>query len=119
MTKSRKIEITLPYPPSVNAMWRYANGSVYSNRSAKEFKKEVKVLCFQNGIIPFGKEKKLCFTMRVFRPREIGDLDNRIKLILDALNKNAFYDDNQVIEIHAFRFTDKNNPRVEVEILET
>lgn len=99
-------------------MWRYANGRVYSNKAANDFKRFVKVFCRQKRVIPFGKQKRLNFTMRVFRPRSAGDLDNRIKLILDALNKIAFDDDRQIVEIHAFRFEDPLNPRVEVEITE-
>lgn len=114
-----KIEMTLPYPPSVNQMWRYANGSVYTNHPAKQYKKDTRILCLQNKVVPFGKQCNLIFTMRVYRPIQSGDLDNRIKLILDSLNKLAFYDDKQIVEIHAYRFDDKENPRVEVEICES
>lgn len=118
--ESKDIFLTLPYPPSANQIWRtdFGRKKVYTNKCAQDFKKEVKVICLQNKIEPFGKKRRLIFTMRVYRPKMIGDLDNRIKLILDSLNKLAFYDDRQIVEIHAFRFEDKENPRVEIEIIE-
>jgi Holliday junction resolvase RusA-like endonuclease len=60
--------------------------------------------------------RNVSITLKVYRARKSGDLDNRIKPLLDALQGVAFYDDKQVIEIHAFRFDDKHNPRVEVTI---
>lgn len=55
-------------------------------------------------------------TMHLYRARKSGDLDNRIKALLDALKGLAFVDDDQVVEIHAYRYDDKANPRVEVAI---
>lgn len=61
---------------------------------------------------------ELSFTAKFYRPRKSGDLDNRIKILLDALQNILFEDDKQITEIHAYRFEDKFKPRVEVEILE-
>ena len=52
----------------------------------------------------------------VYRARRAGDLDNSLKVLLDALNGIAFEDDSQVVEIHARREEDPANPRVEVQI---
>lgn len=41
------------------------------------------------------------------------DTDNICKVVLDALNKIAYDDDRQVVEIHAYKFY-AENPRVEV-----
>ncbi len=51
------------------------------------------------------------------RPLKKIDLDNGIKIILDALNKVAFDDDKQVIEVIARKFY-SDTPRVEVKIQE-
>lgn len=53
--------------------------------------------------------------IRVYRPQRRGDLDNTMKAILDSLSGLLYVDDKQVIEIHAKRFDDKKNPRVEIE----
>lgn len=55
-------------------------------------------------------------TLHLYRPRRAGDLDNRIKVTLDALRGHAYADDDQVVELHAYRHDDKANPRVEVEV---
>lgn len=52
--------------------------------------------------------------MDFYRPAKRGDLDNRIKILLDALEGIAFENDSQIIEIHARRFDDKLNPRVSI-----
>ena len=52
----------------------------------------------------------------MFRPKRIGDLDNRLKASQDALKVICFADDKQIIEIHAFRFDDAKNPRIEIDI---
>lgn len=45
------------------------------------------------------------------------DTDNICKVVLDALNKIAYDDDRQVVEIHAYKFYGEN-PRVEVTLEE-
>jgi Holliday junction resolvase RusA-like endonuclease len=63
-------------------------------------------------------EAKVSVELRFFRPRKAGDLDNRIKGLLDALIGVAWDDDDQVVEIHAYRADDKEQPRVEVVVTE-
>lgn len=50
-------------------------------------------------------------------PMKKPDLDNCIKTICDALNKIAYDDDTQIVQIAAQKFYDLN-PRVEIEILD-
>ncbi len=54
--------------------------------------------------------------VRVYRPARRGDLDNCLKVLLDALKGIAFVDDSQVVHIHARRYEDKANPRAEVTV---
>ena len=49
--------------------------------------------------------------------KRIGDLDNHIKAVLDALNGVAFKDDSQVRFIHA-GFADFGNPGVDITVTE-
>ncbi len=53
-------------------------------------------------------------TLRFYRPERRGDLDNRIKVLLDALQGIAYADDAQVRELHCYLADDSANPRVEV-----
>lgn len=50
----------------------------------------------------------------VYRPRKAGDLDNTLKVMLDALKGVAFVDDNQVLRITADRDDDAERPRAEI-----
>lgn len=109
-------------PPSANDYWRTRAfmsqrtgkpmAMTYVSEAAKEYKQEIIDLVGPAEMI----RSEIIFTVRVFRPKRIGDLDNRLKVLLDALQGVIFADDKQVVEIHAFRFEDKTNPRVEVEI---
>lgn len=63
---------------------------------------------------PLAGELKV--TLDFYRPARRGDLDNRIKVTLDALQGIAFKNDSQIVEIHARRFDDKANPRMVVSL---
>jgi Holliday junction resolvase RusA-like endonuclease len=53
----------------------------------------------------------------VYYPSRRADLDNSLKVLLDCLQKiNAIRNDNNCIDIHAKRFVDKTNPRIEFTI---
>jgi Holliday junction resolvase RusA-like endonuclease len=45
-----------------------------------------------------------------------GDVDNRTKTVLDALNKIVWDDDRQIDELHALIVHRATNPRTEIEI---
>lgn len=109
------IQITLDMPPSANRYWRRGlNGNTYVSDEAEDYKAEVHLRCLRARIRPL--DGPLAITMRVYRARRSGDLDNRIKIVLDALQGIAYTDDKQITEIHAYRFDDKHEPRVEIEI---
>jgi crossover junction endodeoxyribonuclease RusA len=106
------MNLTLPFPPSANRYWRIFKGRAVKSAEARAY--QVAVSQSTRGIERL--EGDLSITLRFFRPAKRGDLDNRIKQILDALNEVAYHDDSQIIKIEAERFDDKKNPRVEVTI---
>lgn len=112
------VRLTLKMPPSANRYWRTGGGRVYVSDEALDYKLNVGLAALlQQGVRePFKGE--VAVTVHVYRKQRSGDLDNRLKVLLDALKDVAFEDDKQVVEIHAFRFEDKANPRVVVEIRE-
>jgi crossover junction endodeoxyribonuclease RusA len=100
---------TLPYPPSANRYWRVWRGRAVKSDEARAYQLQVQVLVPRaplTGPVRVG--------VSAFRPRKSGDLDNLLKVALDALKGRAFVDDKQVVEIHACLFDDKANPRLEV-----
>lgn len=108
------IKLTLPYPPSANRYWRNFNGRMVTSDEARAYKSEVMYTCLQQDIEML--EGDISLTVKVYRPRKSGDLDNRLKVSLDSLNGIAYRDDSQIVELHAYRYDDKTDPRVEIEI---
>lgn len=108
--------LTLPYPPSSNRYWRNVKGRVVVSREAREYKKTVAKL----ALVQRGSEKAIagrCMVVAHFyRPARRGDLDNLLKVVLDALRGIAYGDDSQITYIAASRFESPKEPRAEVTI---
>lgn len=106
------MKATLPYPPSANRYWRtFRNRTVVSDE-ARRYKNLVKVELARWPLLA----GPVVLVAHLYRPQKSGDLDNRLKVLGDALNGVAWADDSQVVEIHAYRHDDKARPRVEVEV---
>jgi crossover junction endodeoxyribonuclease RusA len=115
----QSINLTLPFPPSVNHYWRMVvikgRGPVMLiSKDGREYKSTVARECTLRHLKPFSGEVAVTFT--AYRPRKSGDLDNLQKSLFDALKGFAWHDDKQIVEIHAYRSDDKLRPRVEVEV---
>lgn len=106
------MKATLPYPPSANRYWRSFRGRMVLSAEAKKYKAFVQVALAKWPILG----GPVALIAHLYRPQKSGDLDNRLKVLGDALNGVAWLDDKQVEEIHAFRHDDKSRPRVEIEV---
>ncbi len=104
----------LPYPPSVNRMYRAVNGRSILSAEGRAYKARVSSLAFECK--PFSGT--VAVELAFYRPARRGDLDNLLKATLDALKGVAFVDDAQVQRIAAVRREDKALPRVEVTVRE-
>lgn len=111
-----EVKLILPYPPSVNHLYANFRGRRIISAKGRKFKADIALLARRQGAVVLSGD--LSVTFRVFRPRKSGDLDNRLKISQDALKGICFADDKQIIEIHAFRFDDKTNPRIEIDLKE-
>jgi Holliday junction resolvase RusA-like endonuclease len=107
---------TLPYPPSLNNLYATVRGRRVLSAEGRNYKEGVKLVLTMAGIQKVSGVIRL--TVKVYRPRKAGDLDNTLKVVLDGITGVGWEDDRQVEHIHAYRFEDKANPRVEVEILD-
>ena len=94
---------------------------------ARAYRDEVAGIC--NGIGPQSRGKgsprpqvhfplaiPLSVSIRWYRGRKSGDLDGRLKVLLDAMQGSVYENDSQIVELHAFRSEDKLNPRMEVHV---
>ena len=104
---------TLPEPPSANRWWRRFGTRMVLSDEARFYKKKVAAMLH-------GKAKPLkgdvSLTMAWYRGRKAGDLDKRQGILLDALQGCLYVNDAQIVALHAYRYDDKANPRVEVSV---
>lgn len=103
------VKLELPEPPSANRYWRMARGRLYASSEAKAYKAEVVARAIRAGYrtatdLPFPKGISIVVRVEWHRSRRAGDLDNRLKIVMDALNGVLWADDMQVVEIHAYRY---------------
>ena len=84
------------------------------SKVGREYKATTAAAAKKQGVIMLEGEVRL--TIRIFRARKVGDTENFCKSLIDALNGVAYRDDAQITELHAYRFDDRDNPRIEVEI---
>ena len=57
--------------------------------------------------LPLMEEKQI-------RPNKSPDLDNYVKLILDALNGKLWEDDRYIVEMHSVKYYTTNTPKIEI-----
>lgn len=109
------ITLILPYPPTVNHMYRRARGHLTLTPEALAFRHAVRMIAMVQAVTPITGP--VAVFLNVYRPRRRGDLDNILKATLDALQGVAYRDDDQVEQISAVRYDDKQAPRVEVSVV--
>lgn len=115
--------LTLPYPPSLNRMYRSVVigrfARVLLSKEAREYKDAVALRCIRAGLVtPILKPQLLSIEIRLFRPRRSGDIDGALKGLLDSMQGFVYENDSQIKELHVVRGDDKHNPRVEVTVSE-
>lgn len=106
------IILRLPLPPLANRYWRNYRGRMVVSAEAKAYREEVGWFFRQEGWVPL--RGAVGVNIRIYRARRSGDIDGFLKILLDAMQGHAFEDDSQIVELHAFRFDNKDNPHVDV-----
>lgn len=109
-----RIDLTLPEPPSSNRYWRIGRGRAHLSPEAKRYKEEVRLRALfygglRPGTVPFGSSTSIAVTLAWYRSKRMGDLDNRAKVALDALNGVLWVDDKQIVELHLYRYDRPND----------
>ena len=117
------IKFVVDVEPVPQARPRFSRGRCFEPARCTEYKKQVATAA---KVAMCGREPVTCavkMTVKLYRKyarcsRRYGDFDNHAKSICDALNKICYEDDSQIVRFVVEKFTDKNFPRVEVEISE-
>lgn len=97
------IELTLPWPPSVNTYWRTFRGRMIISAAGRDYRNAVaEQVLIQQGAVHF--EKPLKVVIEAWRPdRRRRDLDNLLKASLDALSAaGVFEDDSQIVDLRIY-----------------
>jgi crossover junction endodeoxyribonuclease RusA len=110
------VHLTLPLPPSANKYWRNVKGRVLLSKEARQYREHcmtVAAVQWKRGPLR-GRVKIHADVFMDLR----GDLMNREKQLLDALQGVVLLDDAQVWEMTMVRHLDRDDPRVELEVSE-
>lgn len=97
------IELTLPWPPSVNNYWRMWRNRMVISTDGRKYRKAVWEQVIQQAL---GKKvrNRAVVTIQAFRPdQRRRDLDNLLKAVLDALTAAEVWDDDsQVTDLRIY-----------------
>lgn len=105
MDESRKMVITVPWPPSVNHYWRRFRDRFYITKEGIYYRVEVtKLAKSYKGF--FNEDDSIKVEIKAFPPdRRRRDLDNVLKCLLDSLQHAEVYnDDSQIDDLHITRY---------------
>lgn len=92
------------------------HGSLMKSNAMKEYEQMFYLQCPCRGANIQGY---FSLELKVFHETNQPDLDNSFKGILDCLQScKVIKNDRYCTEIHAYKFVDKTNPRVEITIKE-
>lgn len=104
-----RVDLRLPWPPSVNRYWRHPSEGPLAGRhlisaEGRAYRDEVRLLVLQQRAV-HGLEGELRLTVLAHPPdRRRRDLDNLCKALLDAIaHAGVIEDDSQFSEIHLRR----------------
>jgi crossover junction endodeoxyribonuclease RusA len=86
--------IVLPYPPSVNGIWRTVNGRVYKSAKAQAWAREAAWIVKTSGVRIKGPFVLIATAHRPDRRRR--DLDNLPKAVMDALTAGGAIGDDSL-----------------------
>lgn len=112
------MRVRLPFPPTINHYYGRdpRNGHPYLTKRAKQYRRQVALV--MAGESTFGKAR-LAVKVEAHPPRQIGDLDNLLKPLLDALEHAGVFDnDKQVADLRIVRKHPVAAGAVEVQIWE-
>jgi Holliday junction resolvase RusA-like endonuclease len=98
MKDNKPIRLFIPAaPPTANLIWRQSGGRSYLSPKAAAFERLVgAVALFQRARAP-SSWRWVDVSIFVSPTRRAGDVDNRIKITLDALTRARVWDDDQIV----------------------
>ena len=89
------IELSLPYPPSVNNYWGFSGSRRFLTKTANDFKLIVNLASKRAR---FGADKVGIEVVLHAPDRRRRDIDNVLKPLLDALQAAGVFDDDSQVD---------------------
>lgn len=91
------LNLTLPYPPSVNTYWGFKGSQRFLTKRARDFKAQVEAAFILSEHPGLGDSRINLVVMLHAPDKRVRDIDNIAKPLLDALTQaRVFQDDGQV-----------------------
>jgi crossover junction endodeoxyribonuclease RusA len=107
-------------PVSVNHLYFTApHGRRVTTKAGRAFKEHVRLLAqiaMRKANISEPTTGGVALYVRFFFETRRGDVDNAVKALMDSMTGIVYKDDGQVLELHAWKDKDKDNPRTQVHI---
>lgn len=113
------IVLTLPYPPSVNRMWRQFRGRAILSKAGREYKERAsRCATFGYGVIEYLQGDVMVHIRAYMPDARRRDIDNLPKMVLDAMTAGGVWrDDSQVKKLTIERCgIDRASPRLEITV---
>ena len=112
--------LTLPWPPSLNRIWRAVGGKLLLAEAARKYKKAA-AASLPVGRVPPPLTGRLLVWMTLHPPLKLAnarwDIANREKLMIDCLTEQRVWlDDSQIDAMVILRGTPSGAGRVELTI---
>lgn len=96
----KSLSLRLPFPPSLNRIWRAVGGRVILSAAAREWAAAAARALPAGRVVPMAG--RLIVTMRLTPPASLGarawDVANREKLLCDLLTKQRVWIDDEQID---------------------
>jgi crossover junction endodeoxyribonuclease RusA len=109
------VEITLPWPPSLNTYWRQFQGRAILSEKGRQYRKAVMEQCLLQRVDTLTGPLKV--EIVAYRPdNRKRDLDNLLKAALDGLAKGLVYEDDSQIRDLSIRWADTIGGMLKVKI---
>lgn len=92
------LNLTLPYPPSVNTYWGFKGSQRFLTARAREFKAKVEAAFILSEHQSFD-DARINLVVFLHAPdKRVRDIDNIAKPLLDALTQAGVFDDDGQID---------------------
>jgi crossover junction endodeoxyribonuclease RusA len=94
---SRQLELVLPYPPSVNKLYRTVHNRIILSKAGRQYKIDCTAAILTQGKVRFSG--RVAYVIYAHMPdRRTRDLSNLTKIVEDTLTYAGVWDDDSQVD---------------------